>query len=87
MTNLILSISFDLKELLKRLDQFAGNEFKMQQNVNKESDKQNKFEFYREQLRKRDEHIRDLEALDKADNIELQFFKDEVKSVFNFALF
>ena len=27
-------------------------------------------------------YLRDLEALDRADNIELQFYKDEVKFVF-----
>ncbi len=58
-------------------------------------------DYYRSEIRKRDEYIRfqlgyfylkswvffisfffnlrNLEALDKADNIELQFFKDEVK--------
>ncbi len=36
-------------------------------------------EFYQKEMRKRDEHIRNLEDLDRAENIELQFYKDEVK--------
>lgn len=42
-------------------------------------DNKTNIEFYKQELRKRDEHIRDLEALDNADNIELQYYKDEVK--------
>lgn len=34
---------------------------------------------YKDQLKKRDEYIRNLEKLESENNIQLQFFKDEVK--------
>jgi hypothetical protein len=82
--------------LLKKLDA-SEKKLNSLNAANKETeqlkliDNRNNIEFYKQELRKRDEHIRDLEALDKADNIELQFYKDEVKlvltSLFVFILF
>ena len=77
------------KELSKKLEDYEAN-YKCIHVANKENeqlkqvDNRNNIEFYKQELRKRDEHIRDLEALDNADNIELQFYKDEVKLVILF---
>jgi len=63
------------QELLKKLEELG----ELRASRDNEPPVKNSVEFYRQEIRKRDEHIRDLEALDKADNIEIQYYKDEIK--------
>lgn len=64
-------------ELVKKLEELG--ELRGRASRDNEPIAKNSVEFYRQEIRKRDEHIRDLEALDKADNIEIQYYKDEIK--------
>lgn len=64
-------------ELVKKLEELG--ELRSRASRDNEPIVKNSAEFYRQEIRKRDEHIRDLEALDKADNIEIQYYKDEIK--------
>jgi len=64
-------------ELLKKLS--ATKESRQLTSSQERGQMARSAEFYQKELRKRDEHIRNLEDLDRAENIELQFYKDEVK--------
>lgn len=67
------------QDLVKKVEDMAKLNAIHNDNINEaQSDKLN-LDYYKSEMRKRDEYIRNLEALDRADNIELQFYKDEVK--------
>lgn len=70
------------QELVKKLDEINESKKASRDDGNTELrmfDNKMNIDFYKQELRKRDQHIRDMDALYKADNIELQFYKDEVK--------
>ncbi|RNA06011.1 centrosomal of 63 kDa isoform X2 [Brachionus plicatilis] len=65
-------------ELMKKIDELNKKGNEPEEDKLAHTDKLNA-EFYKQELKKRDDYIKNIEALEKAGHIELQFYKDEVK--------